>query len=42
MNSVSDIVGADEVIAYGGRVEIIDYVPGKSTTNSINKSKKTL
>lgn len=39
---VEDIVGADEVIAYGGRVEIIDYVPGKSTTNIINKSKNAL
>ena len=32
---VSDIVGADFVQAHGGRVEIVDIVPGFSTTGTI-------
>ncbi len=32
-----DVVGKDIVEAYGGRVEILPFVNGKSTTNIINK-----
>ena len=32
-----DVVGKDIVEAYGGRVEIIPFVDGKSTTNIIEK-----
>lgn len=32
-----EVVGAEVVRAYGGRVELIAYVPGCSTTNSIKK-----
>lgn len=35
--SVETIVGADFVIANGGRVEIIDLVPGFSTTKTVEK-----
>src|SRR5579872_6750592 len=38
------IAGYDIVTSYGGRVEIIDFVPGRSTTNlidSINKNNKS-
>ncbi len=34
---VADIVGADFVQAQGGRVEIVDIVPGFSTTGTIAK-----
>jgi len=32
-----DVVGKDIVESYGGRVEIIEFVVGKSTTNIIEK-----
>ncbi len=35
--SVETIVGADFVQSYGGRVEIIDLVPGFSTTKTVEK-----
>jgi D-beta-D-heptose 7-phosphate kinase/D-beta-D-heptose 1-phosphate adenosyltransferase len=35
--SIDTIVGAKEVMALGGKVEIIPLVPGKSSTNLINK-----
>ena len=35
--TVKTIVGADFVQANGGRVEIIDLVPGFSTTKTIEK-----
>ncbi|MCE9649125.1 MAG: D-glycero-beta-D-manno-heptose-7-phosphate kinase [Parvibaculum sp.] len=35
--SVDTIVGADFVLANGGRVEIIDLVPGFSTTKTVEK-----
>jgi rfaE bifunctional protein nucleotidyltransferase chain/domain len=35
--AVSDIVGADVVLAHGGKVETIDLVQGYSTTNIIRK-----
>ncbi|MDC1067700.1 D-glycero-beta-D-manno-heptose 1-phosphate adenylyltransferase [Candidatus Kapabacteria bacterium] len=31
------VVGADHVLSNGGKVEIIKFVPNKSTTNIINK-----
>ncbi|XME04328.1 D-glycero-beta-D-manno-heptose 1-phosphate adenylyltransferase [Lachnospiraceae bacterium C1.1] len=34
-----NIVGADDVLAYGGEVKIIDYKQGKSTTTIISKIK---
>ncbi len=33
------IVGSDVVLAYGGKVESLQFVEGKSTTNLIAKSK---
>jgi rfaE bifunctional protein nucleotidyltransferase chain/domain len=38
--SIETIVGANEVLASGGRVEIIPLIPGKSSTNLINKISK--
>ena len=35
--SINEIVGRDIVEANGGRVEIVPFVPGKSTTQIINK-----
>lgn len=35
--TVETIVGSDFVLSYGGRVEIIDLVPGFSTTSTIEK-----
>ena len=34
--TIDRIVGAQEVIAHGGRVEIIPFVPGKSTSSIID------
>jgi D-beta-D-heptose 7-phosphate kinase/D-beta-D-heptose 1-phosphate adenosyltransferase len=31
------VVGKDLVESYGGRVELVDFVDGKSTTNIIEK-----
>lgn len=39
---VDTIVGAKEVIANGGQVKIIDFVPGCSTSNIIARSQKNL
>ncbi len=38
--NVDNIVGADFVKSYGGSVEVIPFVDGKSTTNIINKMKE--
>lgn len=38
--AIDQIVGADIVIEYGGKVETIDLVDGFSTTNIIEKIKK--
>ncbi len=35
-----NVVGADFVESHGGRVELIELVPGESTTNLINKMNK--
>tara|TARA_R110000868_G_scaffold134331_1_gene346276 strand:+ start:2906 stop:4369 length:1464 start_codon:yes stop_codon:yes gene_type:complete len=35
--TVETIVGAEFVLSYGGRVEVIDLVPGFSTTSTIEK-----
>tara|TARA_R110000868_G_scaffold128417_1_gene336467 strand:- start:15957 stop:17420 length:1464 start_codon:yes stop_codon:yes gene_type:complete len=35
--TVATIVGADFVLSYGGRVDVIDLVPGFSTTGTIEK-----
>ncbi len=35
-----NVVGADFVESYGGRVELISLVPGQSTTNLINRMKQ--
>ncbi|MFO0414334.1 MAG: D-glycero-beta-D-manno-heptose 1-phosphate adenylyltransferase [Bacteroidota bacterium] len=35
--SIETIVGANEVMAAGGKVEIIPLIPGKSSTNLIDK-----
>ena len=37
---IGDIVGADFITGYGGKVMTIPYVEGKSTTEIINKVKK--
>lgn len=37
---IDNIVGADFVMSYGGRVEVIPFVEGKSTTNIINNMRK--
>ncbi len=39
--SIDKIVGADVVMANGGRVETMDFIDGYSTTNIINKIKNT-
>lgn len=36
----NNIVGSDYVISYGGKVIVIPYVEGKSTTNLIEKIQK--
>lgn len=38
--TIDRIVGAQEVLAHGGRVEIIPFVPGKSTSAIIDTIKK--
>jgi D-beta-D-heptose 7-phosphate kinase/D-beta-D-heptose 1-phosphate adenosyltransferase len=35
--TTSTIVGADDVVTWGGRVEIVPTVNGASTTNTIRK-----
>ena len=35
--SINSIVGADIVISHGGTVEIIDLIPGKSTSSLIDQ-----
>lgn len=39
---VQQVAGADQVIAHGGIVRILDFVPGCSTTNLINKVKEVI
>ena len=34
--TIESIIGAQEVLAHGGRVEIIPFVPGKSTSSLID------
>jgi len=34
---IEDVVGADWVMAHGGKVEIVDFVEGYSSTNLIKK-----
>jgi len=34
---INGVVGKDIIESYGGRVELINYLEGKSTTNIINK-----
>ena len=36
---ISQIVGSDFVLSYGGQVESLQFVDGKSTTSIIAKSK---
>lgn len=38
---VEDIMGAEAVLANGGRVELIDLIDGYSTTKAVEKIKKT-
>ncbi|SDH91984.1 D-alpha,beta-D-heptose 7-phosphate 1-kinase /D-beta-D-heptose 1-phosphate adenylyltransferase [Pseudobutyrivibrio sp. 49] len=38
---VEEIAGADFVMANGGEVKIIDFVPGKSTTGIVEKMKRS-
>ncbi len=38
--TVETVAGADEVIAAGGRVEIIPLVPGRSTTSILQRAKR--
>ena len=40
--TIENIVGAQEVIESGGKVEILDFHPGYSSTHYINQIKKTL
>jgi D-beta-D-heptose 7-phosphate kinase/D-beta-D-heptose 1-phosphate adenosyltransferase len=40
--TIDKIVGADFVQSYGGKVEIIPYLDGYSTTNILNKLRKNL
>jgi D-beta-D-heptose 7-phosphate kinase/D-beta-D-heptose 1-phosphate adenosyltransferase len=40
--TIEDVVGAQEVIENGGKVEILDFHPGYSSTHYINQIKKTL
>ena len=37
--TIDRIIGAQEVLAHGGRVEIIPFVPGKSTSAIIDTIK---
>jgi len=37
---LEDIVGAEFVLSYGGRVEIFKYLPGYSTTSLIDRLKR--
>jgi rfaE bifunctional protein nucleotidyltransferase chain/domain len=39
--TIDKIVGADVVMANGGRVETINFIDGYSTTNIVNKIKNT-
>ncbi|NBO70485.1 D-glycero-beta-D-manno-heptose 1-phosphate adenylyltransferase [bacterium] len=39
--TIDTIVGATEVLSYGGKVEIIPFVEGKSTTSIIDAIKKS-
>ncbi len=39
---INEIAGAQAVIDHGGRVELIDFVDGYSTTNAIEKIKSSL
>ncbi|MFZ9815301.1 MAG: hypothetical protein ACO3EO_08470, partial [Candidatus Kapaibacteriota bacterium] len=39
--TIDTIIGAKEVIAHGGAVEIIPFVEGKSTTSIIEAIKKS-
>lgn len=38
--SIEQIVGAKEVLAFGGEVKSLQFVQGQSTTNIIEKSRK--
>jgi rfaE bifunctional protein nucleotidyltransferase chain/domain len=38
--TVETVAGADEVIAAGGRVEIIPLVPGRSTTSILQRARR--
>jgi D-beta-D-heptose 7-phosphate kinase/D-beta-D-heptose 1-phosphate adenosyltransferase len=38
--SIDSVVGADTVISHGGSVEIIDLIPGKSTSSLIDNIAK--
>lgn len=38
--TVDSIAGADEVIAAGGRVEVIPLVPGRSTTSILERARR--
>ena len=38
--SIDNVVGADTVISHGGSVEIIDLIPGKSTSSLIDNIAK--
>jgi D-beta-D-heptose 7-phosphate kinase/D-beta-D-heptose 1-phosphate adenosyltransferase len=38
---VEKIVGADTVLANGGEVKSLVFVPGRSTTNLIKKARKS-
>lgn len=38
--TVSEVVGADVVIAHGGSVELIDLLPGHSTTNTTTRMRQ--
>lgn len=37
--TLSNVVGATEVMSWGGSVKLIRFVKGKSTTNTLNKIK---
>ncbi|MFM7340215.1 MAG: hypothetical protein ACKO2H_08885, partial [Bacteroidota bacterium] len=39
--TIDTIVGATEVLSHGGKVEIIPFVEGKSTTSIIDAIKKS-
>ena len=38
--TVEDVVGAKQVVSYGGRVLLADIIPGHSTTGTIAKLEK--